>query len=284
MILGVCRLIHNGRAPLTICILLAQLLINVTLVSRSQIILIGVVCAVIVSSALSLGRSYVEPVVISVLGSSLIGYFIIVGQALGKTYDYVILRAGDFAGPDIFRPLASAYVYIAANIPAFDGYMFHHQGEYTWGLFGTLPVAKFLQHVGLLQHALPNEVGDFVEVPFLFNTYTYLNVFYRDFGIFGALLCPLLVGYIGNRFYLRACRQGRLWDVVAAAFLIHASFLSIATNVMVSTPQWEFALALWIMARTCRRETRRAVATPAFRQIRPQTVRSFQCKEVSVRR
>jgi oligosaccharide repeat unit polymerase len=90
-------------------------------------------------------------------------------------------------------------------------------------------------------------------IPFPFNTSTYLNVFYLDWGLIGVFIGPFLFGLIGNWLYRYTCARGRVWHVVLMAFVTHACLSSIGTNVLISTPQWEYVLALILLALLARK-------------------------------
>ncbi|CAG0939476.1 hypothetical protein BROC_00658 [Candidatus Brocadiaceae bacterium] len=248
--LGVARIVYEkANSPRWIYLaLLIHFLVNFILVSRSQLLLVLFLVVFVIVAAFHRRIRESEFLLIGVMLVATVVYFIVMGEALGKTFEYTISQAGNFHGPDFVRPLAQFYLYVAGNIPAFQMYMTTYESSQTYGLFQFIPIAKVLSKLDMVPWELPQEVGQNVFIPFSFNTYTYLNVFYLDWGLIGTLIGPFLFGLIGNWIYLRACSSGQVWDVIGTAFIVHASFSSIGTNVLVSTPQWEFAIALVILA------------------------------------
>jgi oligosaccharide repeat unit polymerase len=224
-----------------------QVVVNLALVSRSQMLLVGFIMLFLV--ALKRRRSGVvsELVALVSLVGALALYFTFAGEMLGKTSEHFADLAGGFRGPEVLRPFAGFYIYVAANIPALQAFTVEHARTRTYGLFQILPLAKFVQAAGVITPELPNEVGESVYVPLAFNTYTYLNVFFLDWGVLGIVLGPFLFGFLGNWFFVRTCSRGRVWHVVGSALIVHASLSSIGTSTLISTPQWEMALALALL-------------------------------------
>lgn len=233
---------------------IAEVAVNLALVSRSQMLLIGFIALFLLSVRRSRSSRSAGLVGLAVLTLAIAGYFTFAGQMLGKTSEHAADWAGGFRGPEVFRPVASFYIYIAANIPALQAFMATYAATRTYGLFQILPLAKLLQAAGVVTVPLPNEVGEFLSVPFAFNTYTYLNVFYMDWGAIGILIGPFLFGWLGNWFFVRTCSRGKVWHVVGCALIAHASLSSIGTNVLISTPQWEMAISLLLLALLARDE------------------------------
>jgi len=181
-----------------------------------------------------------------------LAYFIFQGTRLGKT-EFAITLAGGFNIPylssrPIESPLVSSYVYLTGNIPAFDQYVLR-TNEFTWGTFSLLPFFKILTKLLRLDIPLPSEVGIFVNIPFPFNTYTYLNSAYSDFGVVGVIIYPLLMGFLATYLYMRMRRNPTLGNVVGTALVSHGLLLSVSTNRFVSTPFWEFMILLYFLSR-----------------------------------
>ncbi len=265
--LGTARLLYQGRrtplwVPLT---LLLSIAINLTLVARLQILFILFSILFMVGAAYQKKLRVWEPVLIGTVLVVVAVYFVAAGELLGKTYDYIIGLAG-FYGPEAFRPLTGIYIYITANIPAFQAYMYFNELHHTYGLFQIIPAAKLLSRLQLISVALPSEVGEFVPVPFPFNTFTYLNVFYKDWGVIGAITGPFLFGLLGNWLYLRACASGRVWHIIGAMLVAHACVLSISTNDLIRTPQWEYVIGLIVLAVISRKRSPRQVIVPAWQR------------------
>jgi oligosaccharide repeat unit polymerase len=253
--LGVARMVFQRRQTprwvyVTVLIFFA---VNFTLVSRSQILFVLFLCTYLVSAAFNKSLRRWEPILIGGIVAITVIYFVVAGEFLGKTYQYLISQAGDFYGPDALRPLAGFYTYVTGNIPGFQAFMREYELVHSYGLFQILPAAKILSSVGLINVELPIEVGNFLLIPFPFNTYTYLNVFYLDWGLIGVFIGPFLFGLAGNWLYRYTCLRGRVWHILLMAFITHACLSSIGTNVLISAPQWEYAFALAVLALVARK-------------------------------
>ena len=118
--------------------------------------------------------------------------------------------------------------------------------------FRSSPLPSYSRLADLFGNQLPSEVGEFLSIPQAFNTYTYLNVFYMDWGVVGIVIGPFLFGMLGNWFFLRACSRGKVWHIIGCGLLGYAAVASIGTNVLISTPVWEIALALGVLAALAR--------------------------------
>ena len=259
--LGLAWILARGRAtPIWVYVgLVLQVLANLALVSRAQMLLVGFVALFLFTvrrrtisglrQLLSLGGMVV----------ALAFYFTLAGELLGKKSEYFVDAAGGFFGPAVLKPFGAFYIYLAGNVPAFQAFITEYSDVRTHGLFQILPLAKLLEAAGVLTARLPSEVGAFLNIPQGFNTYTYLNVFYMDWGIVGTVFGPFLFGLLGNWFFLRACARGKVWHIIGCALIAYASLTSIGTNVLISTPVWEIGLALGVLAMVARE---RAVAGP----------------------
>lgn len=120
-----------------------------------------------------------------------------------------------------------------------------------------LPVEKFYQR--LIDPSAPDisEVGEFYLIPIPFNTFTYLNVFYSDFGVIGLLILPGLFGFAVTHLYTRMRLRPSFFLAYVNGLLAHACLLSFSTNRLVSTPSWELIVVGAIVALYIRRPKER---------------------------
>ena len=252
--LGLAWILARGRlTPAWVyAALVVEVMVNLALVSRGQMLLVGFVAVFLLTARRRRIGAARQLLVLGVLVVALAAYFTVAGELLGKTSEYFVDAAGGYFGPKALRPLGEFYIYVAGNIPAFQAFVTEYADVRTHALFQILPLAKLLQAAGFLGGRLPSEVGEFLNIPQPFNTYTYLNVFYMDWGVVGIVIGPFLFGLLGNWFFLRACARGKVWHIIGSAIIGYAAVASIGTNVLISTPVWEFALALGILAALAR--------------------------------
>lgn len=146
--------------------------------------------------------------------------FSFLGGRVGKTVDGQPQIAETLTTRSI-DPLVLPYVYATANIPAFGGLVDDPIRPETYGQLTFSSVTKLLHGFGLWGQ--PAEmVGAFYAIPFqTFNNYSWLGIFYSDFGVLGTLLLPLLFAYITTAFVLRAIRRRTLLSIWVASLLLY---------------------------------------------------------------
>lgn len=264
--LGVARmLLPKRRTPWWIKLsTVALLLLNLTLVSRSHMLILLFPIAVLTSAAAGRRRGSSEMAVIGGVLGVVAVYFVVMGQILGKTYEYSIYLASEFYGPALFRPLTGVYIYVTANIPAFQ-WLIDSPVSHTYGAFQALPLVKLLHGIGVPLD-VPAETGQFALVPFPFNTYTYLNVFLQDWGLAGAIVGPFAYGALSHWLYVKVCRHGDIWHLIGLGYVCYAILSTIGGNVLVSTPEWEFAIILCTGYLWCRKASADVRASARFDQ------------------
>jgi|YNPNPStandDraft_1061719.scaffolds.fasta_scaffold27715_2 oligosaccharide repeat unit polymerase len=138
-------------------------------------------------------------------------------------YDYSNLRNTPFEG------FLDAYIYATGSVPAFDVFVRRvNLDGFTYGFETFGPVLR-LANVVDPRVLYPKSVRDFSLIPFPYNTYTFLDAFYSDFGWLGVLLGPFLMGLVSQNLYRNAREKGSFLSVYAASWM--ASILLSTFNV-----------------------------------------------------
>lgn len=146
----------------------------------------------------SVVRKYFPPVVLVI--TAFIGFFIVVSERTGKIkyidqISYAINQ--NFSIPNqVIEP----YIYITANIPAL-GAVFE-SGEFSDGFnFDPSKTGIFFKRAVQIFTSSPATTtsnAEFIEVPFRFNTYTWLYEPLADYGIVGSFIYIVLIGIMSG--------------------------------------------------------------------------------------
>ena len=200
------------------------------------------------------------------VGGLLIVVFLAVGAVLGKTAENNPLLLSASLLPETFDPILLPYSYLTSGIPALDRYLASNPPAEYWGLFSLLPVSKILVGWGLAS-AAPSEIGPFYLIPFPQNTYTFLNVFYSDFGMPGVFGVPFALGVVSTWLHKRFLERPSLLNTVQLALLLYCLAISVFGNKFVSTFIWElaavgFMIAIYVNKPVARSTTDRATLAP----------------------
>ena len=99
----------------------------------------------------------------------------------------------DLANFPLVGPFMHFFEYIAGPVVAFDYYINNFSGGFTFGEAQLLPLVHLINRVFGLENNY-ELVYEFVDVPFSTNIYTYLREAFSDFGFFGVIMTPLLLG------------------------------------------------------------------------------------------
>jgi hypothetical protein len=181
---------------------------------------------------------------------------ILAGLALlagGLAYFYVIgshKAATIEAHPEIrnelttrsLEPLALPYVYSTANIPVFSQMTNDPLAPTTYGQLTILPLVKAVFRV-LPLRGTPPEHGAFYPVPFAsYNSATWLDPFYRDFGFLGCLFLPAIVGFIVTLAVVVATLRQTLLSSWLAAIGLGLLIFSPLKNQLVDGNTWALLL------------------------------------------
>jgi oligosaccharide repeat unit polymerase len=99
----------------------------------------------------------------------------------------------------LFWYLASPLAALNELLTTFDGR--YHLGQYTF-----FPLYKWLCRLHVAPEADISVFGEFVFVPYVANTYTWLRNFYEDFGLIGVAAVPYILGLAACALRTRAAR------------------------------------------------------------------------------
>ena len=83
-----------------------------------------------------------------------------------------------------------------------------------------LPIAKLAQIV-FPEIEVPSHVLNFYDTPDSFNLATYLDVFYRDFGLAGVVICPWFFGVLSAYvYYVYRVNKRSFWAIFAMSIIV----------------------------------------------------------------
>jgi oligosaccharide repeat unit polymerase len=148
-------------------------------------------------------------------------------------------------------PVLTAYIYVTGSLPAFQAYVDSHPAS-THGSMTFYPIFKA---INLFDPTLkpPEIVAEPVYIPSEFNVFTWLHQFYTDFGVFGVIAGPLLVGLGSGILYSYMRRSHSFFSVYANGLLCFGLTLSIMVNHLTQGPVWYFMalgpIITWVIRR-----------------------------------
>ena len=121
----------------------------------------------------------------------------------------VLLRKGETYGQaDRLRGvLYSFYWYLASPLAAFNEFVANFHEQYHLGQNTFFPVYKWLHRFDLVGEPSSSIYRESVFVPYRANVYTYLQAFYKDFGILGVTIAPYALGTLLAAIQHRARRH-----------------------------------------------------------------------------
>lgn len=163
-------------------------------------------------------RRLVSGLAVAAVGLLII--FSVLGDRVGKSLEGNPEIASELTTRS-FDSLALPYLYATGNIPALGGLIEDPIRPETNGELTFSSVFKLLHGLGLWGQ--PEEmVGAFYPIPFeTFNNFSWLNVFYSDFGLVGILLLPFLFAYITSVVVTRAVRRRTLLSIWTGSILLY---------------------------------------------------------------
>jgi oligosaccharide repeat unit polymerase len=86
------------------------------------------------------------------------------------------------------------YWYMSSSVAAFNDFLANFHGVHTMGERTFMALFKWLHRFHLIgPHHFPF-LYEFIYIPYGVNTYTYLRVFYEDFGLLGVAVVPYVYG------------------------------------------------------------------------------------------
>jgi oligosaccharide repeat unit polymerase len=129
------------------------------------------------------------------IGVFLLAAFLGLSELMMKSGRYLALDLG-FPAP--LASLADPYIYASGAIPALDWLV--HDVARALDLTGPLSFWPAHRALYALDLGLPpaDWVSAFIEIPFRFNTYTFLEPYLREYGFAGCFLATFLLGLAGG--------------------------------------------------------------------------------------
>ena len=164
-----------------------------------------------------------ELTITATVGTLLLAFFKGLSVLRGQVGSHVALQLGF---PSSLILLVDPYLYATGGIAAFD----HLVGDVTISgdLMGPLtfwPAHRLLYALGA-GPAPVSWLADFVEIPLLFNTFTYLQLYLRDYGVVGCFVGSLALGIIGGVLHQIAVLGNTAGARIPYAIFAFAVFIS----------------------------------------------------------
>jgi oligosaccharide repeat unit polymerase len=165
--------------------------------------------------------------------------FFVLGNLVGKSTENSGLEPY-WRLPGMSSILTLPYIYISGNIPALDK-LISNTLTFSFGQYTFLPFLKLLNKVGfpIVPHSGINE---FYEIPFIFNTATYLDVMYMDFGIIGILVIPLLIGFTTTHLFVKMMLNPSFTLVYINSLTTMALLFSFGSSSYIQPSFWFYLL------------------------------------------
>ena len=180
-------------------------------------------------------RVAIGAIVLMVAGLS---YFYAIGNQKGSTVDgFPSVRAA--VTRPFLEPVAIPYAYATANVPVFGQLMRDPLAPTTYGELTFLPASTVVHRI-LPVEGNPPELGGFYGIPFSsYNAATWLDPFYRDFGVLGALVMPSMFGFLITWAFFVARRRRTLISSWLAAIGMTVVVFSPLKNPAQDAITWE---------------------------------------------
>lgn len=163
------------------------------------------------------------------ISGAIVSYF----QEGDMYYDTSIV----FNGPDVLK-LPYMYLVSAWNNVQ---YVVETQSTHTYGLWIIKPLLSWLQLDGMFSDA-------YVLKPYSsFNTFGYITVLYKDFGMWGSVIGSIILGWFVSKVYIKFRNSNSSFDVACYAMTAQATLEMFFSNhfFMLSYP-FTIILVCWI--------------------------------------
>jgi oligosaccharide repeat unit polymerase len=176
----------------------------------------------------------------------LLAQFLLIAIWLGKVAENnpLLLEAANVQTGMVV--LLSPYMYITESFPSLQVYMDTAPAS-THGAMTFYPVFRMINMVDPTLEP-PPIVGEFLNVPFESNTFTWLHQFYTDFGTAGVLVATWLVGLIVSFTYFRMLSTRSFYSVFVNGIFSYCCALSIFANHFTQGPAWFFLASGFLIA------------------------------------
>lgn len=125
----------------------------------------------------------------------------------------------------------SLYLYLSSHVGVLNQYFFHEDDNMKFGQITFSPFYNFSSKFGVVEPVPPDLKGYFI--PMWTNSSTYLRNIHSDFGDFGLIVIPYLLGLLTSFFWIRFYSSGNFIHfmlMVHFYLIIGISFFAIVTQ------------------------------------------------------
>ena len=176
---------------------------------------------------------------------ALFGFFLLIAkiykkEAFSDNAEYVNV------GEEL-APLVDPYIYLTGSFPVLQAFLDDHH-EHTHGRRSFEPYVKVIEVV-YPEFERAEIVGKFYRVPIELNACTYLEPYYKDWGIAGILIGSLVSGLIAMTAYFVMRQRKTLFSVYLSSLLTFCVTISIFVNHFVATATLYFVIVGYIVYR-----------------------------------
>jgi len=170
----------------------------------------------------------------------LLAQFLAVATWLGKVAENnpILMDVAKVQGAAVL--LLSPYMYLTVSFPALQVHI-DSTLRPTYGAMTFYPLFQVLNKVDPTLEP-PPVISDFVSVPFLANTFTWLQQFYDDFGIAGVWIGPWIIGILTSSFYFYMLSTRSAYSILMNGVFSFCVALSIYGNHFTQGPAWYFVV------------------------------------------
>ena len=134
--------------------------------------------------------------------------------------------------------IVSAYIYNTGQIPTLDRVLHDSSIEHQYGKLTFLPISKIIR-VFDRSFSVPSHIGKFYNIPYPFNVATYLDVMYKDFGVWGIISISFILGWIISFAYLKFLQEHKsLWLLYINSVFALWIFSSVSAASYIKPSYW----------------------------------------------
>ena len=167
---------------------------------------------------------------------TLFGFFLLIAKMYKKqahdTYMSELNISQDYAS------LIDPYIYLTGSFPVLQAFL-KDRHDFAYGTYTFSPVVKIIELV-VPDLERVELAGTFYRVPIDLNACTYLEPFYKDFGMVGILVGPFLIGLLATWVWASMRHRRTLFSVYLASLLSFTLTISIFVNHFTQLTTWYF--------------------------------------------
>jgi oligosaccharide repeat unit polymerase len=196
--------------------------------------------------------------IMALLSILMVSYFIGAGYLYGKLVSERMetFGAGNFdETPQFAMYVIDPYLYATGSFPTFQEAM-NDVHSLRWGERTFFPFARLLYAADLLRQRPEGASMEVYNIPIPINTCTYLFSFYEDFGTFGVIFFPIVLGWSQTRLYLRMKKHPTLFSLSGTAGFVMTDLLSTFISLITTINVWYFLAVVYCISRHCVLERR----------------------------